>query len=212
MASITKISLQKNKRRANVFLDGSFACGLELETVLKHNLKVGTNISVQELEALQAESEISKAMEYAMGICAKKFYSKHQLVEKLKQKGYLETCIQLVVNKLKEYHILDDEMFVSSYIHSQKQHSKRMLLEKLKQQGVSFDLAQKAVSEISPEVEENNARKIAEKYIKTRKEIPNIYQKSIQYVCNKGFSYDVARKVADEVFAEQGENYHETWD
>lgn len=203
--------MQKNKHRANLYIDGVFACGLELQTIMQHNLKVGTSITLQELEALQAESEFSKATEYAMGICAKKFYTKHQLVQKLKQKGYLNSCINQVVTKLKEYHIIDDKTFITAYMHSQQNQSKRMILEKLKQQGVSFDMAKEAVNAISLEEEYANALKIAEKYVKTRKGVANMYAKSIQYVCNKGFSYDISKRAVDAVFLQQGDKINETW-
>ena len=45
MAEITDISPQaKDKERCNVYVDGSFYCGMKLETVVKYRLKTGSHI------------------------------------------------------------------------------------------------------------------------------------------------------------------------
>ena len=44
MGVITELSMQRNKSRANVYIDGEYVCGLEISVILKHGLKVGVNI------------------------------------------------------------------------------------------------------------------------------------------------------------------------
>ena len=46
MAEITGITPQiKDKERCNIEVDGRFFCGMKLETVVKHRLKVGVAVS-----------------------------------------------------------------------------------------------------------------------------------------------------------------------
>ena len=46
MKTVTKIKIQNSdKNRVNLYLDGKFFCGLELETVVKNGIKVGTIIT-----------------------------------------------------------------------------------------------------------------------------------------------------------------------
>ena len=67
MATITDIKPQvKDKLRCNIYLDGRFYCGIKLETVMKNRLKVGNEITEQELSALQMESEKAVALDKAM--------------------------------------------------------------------------------------------------------------------------------------------------
>lgn len=67
MGTITEISHQKkNKARVNVYIDGSFACGLEALTVVKNRLEAGMEIDEAELAAIQSESEGGRAFERAV--------------------------------------------------------------------------------------------------------------------------------------------------
>ena len=67
MAEITDIAPQvKDKERCNIYIDGKFYCGLKLETALRHRLKVGDQIELSELDAIQLENERSQALDKAM--------------------------------------------------------------------------------------------------------------------------------------------------
>ena len=58
MKTITQIKIQNgDKNRVNLYLDGKFFCGLELETAVKNGLKVGTIITEEKLSQIQSESE-----------------------------------------------------------------------------------------------------------------------------------------------------------
>ncbi len=52
MSKISKIKLQKNKKRVNVYLDGKFAFGLVLDIFAKAGLKTGQELSEKEIENL----------------------------------------------------------------------------------------------------------------------------------------------------------------
>ena len=58
MGTITDLSHQKkNKDRVNVYIDGSFACGLDALTVVKNRLTVGTEIANTKTLANRAVAE-----------------------------------------------------------------------------------------------------------------------------------------------------------
>ena len=45
MSEITEISPQvKDKNRCNIYVDGSFYCGMKLETAVRSRLKVGQHV------------------------------------------------------------------------------------------------------------------------------------------------------------------------
>jgi len=47
---ITVISLQKSKNRVNIYLDGKFGFGIDLDNFVKLNLKVEQDLSEEEIE------------------------------------------------------------------------------------------------------------------------------------------------------------------
>ena len=54
MKKITDIKPQvKNPTRCNIYLDNAFYCGLELETIMKNRLKIGTEIAEERLNEIQ---------------------------------------------------------------------------------------------------------------------------------------------------------------
>ena len=63
MPTITKIETQKNKKRVNIFVDGSFFCGLNKETAILFGLKENKEIDEQKLREAAFESEVKSAFE-----------------------------------------------------------------------------------------------------------------------------------------------------
>ena len=67
MKKITDIKPQvKNPTRCNIYLDNAFYCGLELETIMKNRLKIGTEIAEERLNEIQTESESLRALDKAL--------------------------------------------------------------------------------------------------------------------------------------------------
>ena len=67
MSEITGILPQKkDATRCNIYLNGSFYCGMKLEVVIKNRLKVGQDVELSYLDALQLESEKATALDKAM--------------------------------------------------------------------------------------------------------------------------------------------------
>ena len=57
MPKITDLQIQKNnKTRANVYVDGQFAFGAEMVTVMKLGLKIGAEVSEERAEPCAPES------------------------------------------------------------------------------------------------------------------------------------------------------------
>ena len=84
MKKITDIKPQvKTPTRCNVYLDNAFYCGLELETVMRHRLKIGDEISPGRLDEIQAESESLRALDKALGFISRSQKTKKQVADYL---------------------------------------------------------------------------------------------------------------------------------
>ena len=82
MAIITDLKSQKNKSRVNVYLDGSFFCGMEITTLLTNGLKVGSEVTEEKLSSLQLESEQEKCFQKAISLLERQKYTKKQIKTK----------------------------------------------------------------------------------------------------------------------------------
>ena len=57
MSEITEISPQvKDKNRCNIYVDGSFYCGMKLETAVRSRLKVGQHVEKAFLDELRCRN------------------------------------------------------------------------------------------------------------------------------------------------------------
>lgn len=193
MGIITSLSLQKNKTRANIYLDGKFVCGLDNETIVKNRLKVGEEISTESLEKMQAESEINKAFEKALSLIERQLYSKKQLETKLKEKGYLPETINITLNKLVEYGYLNDALYAQNYVGVNKNKSRKEIKYKLMQKGINANTIDEVVNKIDTETERDNAVAIAEKYMRRKENTKENINKLFAYLIGKGFAIDDAK-------------------
>ena len=87
MSKITDIQPQKrNKNRVNVYVDGEYTLALELLTVMKLGLKIGTEVTEADLAAATEDTEKSVALEKAMNYIARGSKTSWQLRKYLTDK------------------------------------------------------------------------------------------------------------------------------
>ncbi|MCX4286198.1 MAG: RecX family transcriptional regulator, partial [Clostridia bacterium] len=117
MPKITDMQIQKkNKTRANVYLDGEFAFGLEMLTVMKLGLKIGQEISERQLAEAVFDSEKSVAFEKAVNYLSRSMKTVKQMREYLTEKGYAPDVVNNVVERLCELKYLNDETYAKLYV------------------------------------------------------------------------------------------------
>ena len=196
MKTITQIKIQANdKNRVNLYLDNKFYCGLDLETVVKNSLKVGTIISEERLESIQLESEKQVAYNKALKLISVRYKTQREVEKYLYEKGYLAQVVYYVVSKLNEYHYIDDQRFVNSYIASHKNiYGKLKLKQQLMQKGISEKLVDEALEDEEFEQSEQIS-KLAEKYMKNKEDSKENYIKLFRYLMGKGFEYEEIKSV-----------------
>jgi regulatory protein len=191
METITEIKAQSNdKSRVSLYLNGKFFCGLDLETAVKNKLKVGTIITTERLTAIQTESEKQTAYSKALKLISTRYKTQKEVEKYLYEKGYLAPTIYYVIEKLVEYHYIDDERYVDSYISSHKETcGKLKLKQQLMQKGVSEALIdQKLDDEDFNQLDEIS--NLAQKYMKSKEDTKENNIKLFKYLMSKGFSFE----------------------
>ena len=190
---ITDVKPQgKDKLRCNIYLDGRFCCGMKLETVMRHKLKVGTEIGEDALAALQVESEKSVALDKATAYLSRAPKTKKQIRDYLAGKGYLKEVVAYVIDKLSEYRFVDDEEYAKSYARSAKsKKGARLIRAELRQKGADEQAVAAALDEIGDQRE--SAKKLAEKYLRGKENSAQTAAKAYRYLLSRGYEYDDAK-------------------
>lgn len=197
MAIITKIEEQKNKKRVNIFVDDAFFCGLNKETAVIFRLKVGNQIEETVLKQAIFDSEVKSATEKGADYLASRMHSKKELYEKLIKKSFEKEVVLKALEKMEEYHYVDDELFAKQFIEQNKKLSKKMLENKLKQKGVSPDIIQENIINCNDDDEFELCKRLAEKYAKSKdlsKE--GAVSKMYASLARKGFVFDTIKRAS----------------
>lgn len=192
---ITDISKQKRKNRYNLFVDGEFFSGLDEIAIAKAGLKVGKEISKQELESVVDESEKSSAFEKIANLVSKQMYSERDLRLKLKNYGYSQKAMNSAIALAKEYKYISDEEFAVALVQSKPLKSRLELKNALFQKGICSFYAESALSEISEDDELSKANILAEKYLKNKEHCQKTFTGLYGFLVRKGFSSGVVQRV-----------------
>lgn len=193
MAEITGITPQiRDKERCNIEVDGRFFCGMKLETVVKHRLKVGVAVSEEELSRLQLESEKLTALDKALTYITASMKTERDIRTYLRKKGYLEDVSDYVVEKMRSYGYLDDAAYARAYIdHAGKKKGSRLIAMELRQKGVSDEAIEEALSSVSGE--EESALEVLKKYLRGKSLDRATLLKAYRHLMGKGFSCETAK-------------------
>lgn len=191
---IEKISL-KSSRNPNIFIvniDGEEYV-LHSEVIVKFGLATNGEIDIDKLQEIVLESDIIIATNLAMNYVSSKIITTKQLKDYLYGKGYKSGVINKVVDKFKEYGVLNDENFASSFVAVKHNSlSKRAIENKLMQKGVNKEIAISCLEDFD---DYQVAIKMAEKFMKTKPYSEENVNKLLRHLSYKGFDYDTINKV-----------------
>ena len=204
MSTITDVSPQvKDKNRCNIYLDGSFYCGMKLETAVKHRLKVGLEIEKDRLDEIQLENEQSEATDKALTFITARMKTGKEVFDYLKKKGYVPAVCEFVVEKLKGYGYIDDEEYSRQFVSSaSKNKGRRLIALELKNRGVSEDCIENSLDNLSSE---EAAFSVLSKYMKNKEFTRENLHKAFRYLMSKGFDYDEAKSALEKLGTDLGE-------
>lgn len=200
MDLVTEIKVQAgDKSRVSLFLNDKFCCGLDMQTVVKNGIKVGTYIDQKKLEELQLQSEKQTAYTKALKLISTRYKTQKEVETYLYQKGYLPPVVCYVVGKLVEYRYVDDERYVDSFVASHKNTCGKLKLKQmLLQKGIKLALVEQKLSEDLEQSEQIVA--LAQKYMKTKENTKQNLAKLYNYLLGKGFEYEQIKQAIKQEF------------
>jgi regulatory protein len=206
MPIITRISEQKRREnRRNIYLDGHFAFGCNLNVVAKFKLREGMTLTPEQVRAIE-EGEVrqecfDKAMEY-LGL---RLHSRAELARKLMRREYGDTIMSAVLDELARLGYIDDERFARAKALSaaeHKKHGRRRAMAELLKSGVKGDVARRALDHVYDAQDTLAvARQLAEKQAPRLKRLePEVARRRlVGMLQRRGFDYEDIRPVVEEV-------------
>lgn len=204
MPVITSIKPQeKNPQIFNVYLDGKFAFSLNAGTVVSLGLRVDKTLKEEEVEKLVKETEFQKVYDRVLRLIGIRPRSEKEIHDWFKKRKTNPIIQNLVLNRLKEQNLINDEEFARWWIDQRMQfrpRAKRAIANELAVKGIKKETREEALARAG--VDE---RKIAQELLKKKvykwKSLPGSEkgQKMSEFLTRKGFDWEVVREVVDEI-------------
>jgi regulatory protein len=211
MPTITKISEQKRRpNRRNIYLDGGFAFGCNLNVVARFRLREGLVISDEQVREIQLGEVKQEAIDAGLRLLQTRLQSTSEMRQKLMRKEFGETIVDAVIADLTRLGYLDDDRFAKTKALSaaqHKQHGKRRAKIELLKAGVKGDVADKALGDVYDTTDTLAlARELARKQAPRLKRLDPVVAKRrlIGMLQRRGFDYDDIKPVVDEVLGDGG--------
>ena len=206
---VTDIKAAVHSERLNIFIDDKFFCSLDISQVVDLKIKVGRELSDQELADLKRASEFSKFYNLALEYVFLRPHSKKEINDYLVRKtldkkvrvknrktgeyqtkikqGYDKSLVPLVLRRLDERGYLDDERFAELWVENRgvsKGVSQKKLRNELLKKGISPSIIDAALQQTQRDDKTELIKVIAKKSNRYQDK-----QKFIQYLLRQGFNY-----------------------
>jgi len=208
---ITALKTQvRDKNRINVSVDGKYRLSLDMMQVIELGLRVGHELTEEELLSIEEESQYGKlymrALEYVFMRPRSMREMRDYLYRKTRdtrtktgdiRKGVSTELTVRVFDKLLDKGYLNDEKFAHFWVENRnlrKGSSLRKLQSELSAKGVAPDIIEKIFNE-SERSDTEEIRKVVAKKAK-RYDDP---QKLVAYLARQGFRYDDIKDALQEL-------------
>ncbi len=202
MPVITSIKQQKKKNRVNVYLDGKFGFGIDLDNFVLLKLRLEQELSEEEIEKIVKKAEFQKTLDKLLRFAMARPRSEKEINTWLWRKKVPEVIQKDLFAKLKHFELVDDTKFAKWWIEARQSFSpkaKKILRYELRSKGIKKEIIDETLSEI--EVDEG---KIASELLRAKEtkwknvEKTKVKQKMVEYLVRKGFDSEIAKQAIRE--------------
>jgi regulatory protein len=188
---VTSLEIQKrDKERVNVYLDGKFAFSLNLMEAAQ--LRKGQVLTEAEIEALQGDDTIIRAVNQAARFLSYRPRSVQEIRQNLAEKNIDETVIDTAIERLTEMGYVDDLAFARFWVENRsafKPLSPQALRYELRQKGIADSTIREVLAEV--DAEETAYRAALGRAQRLRGTTHRDFREKIAaFLQRRGFSYD----------------------
>ncbi len=157
------------------------------------------SVSLDDYEKLK-EKVITRGKKRVFYLLARKSYTFHELLEKLKKSGYDEETAKKILDYFKSLNYVNDREYARKYVDDKKgSYSKRYIMSHLLKKGIAKDICEEILNEMHDEdTEYNSALKIATRKL-GRYQSDDVRKKMTNHLLYKGYNYNIISKVLNEI-------------
>ena len=187
----------KSKTNANVFVvdtsEGEFV--LHSDIIVKHKIEKGVINDNVFLEAVN-ESEVLIGLNMCLKYISSKLKTEKQIKDYLYKRELKKQAIDKILEKLKEYNVVNDEMYAETYAKSNPNFSKNKIKQKLMSVGVKSDITENATLEVD---DFTSCVKHAQKYMRNKVADKPTTEKLIRRLQGMGYNWDAIKHALNEL-------------
>ena len=199
MPQVTGLKPQKNQKRVNVYLDGKFGFGIDLDNLVKLRLKIEQELTEEEVAEIVKKAEFQKTLDKLLKFATLRPRSQREIEGWFKRKKVHESLSKGLFDRLNRLELVDDIKFSRWWVEQRqnfKPKSKRVLKQELMNKGIKKEIIGEVLEE-TPIDEEKIARDLLSKRAhRWAKFNPReAQQKKIQYLSQKGFGWEIIEKI-----------------
>ncbi len=201
---VTALKVQaRNKKRANVYLDGAFAFGLP--AIVAARLHVGQLLTDAECEDLRRQGTAEQAYERALTFLGYRPRSAEEISRYLTGKQVPEDVIAQVVARLAEAGLLDDRAFARYWVENRESFRPRgsaALRYELRRKGIGDEDIKAAIGDLD---ETDAAYRVAQSQaLRLGQADRATFRRRLGgFLSRRGFSYATVRGVIDRLWREK---------
>jgi regulatory protein len=203
--TITAIEAQeRNPRRVNVFLNGTYAFALSMEVAAQANLKRDLALSDQQIAELVAQDAWQKTYDATLNFLSYRPRSEDEVRRYLSRRQVPPDLSRRLIDRLKQGRLLDDEAFARFWVENRETFSPRSgraLRSELRSKGIDDDTIAAAVSGDDSEAAYRAAQKKARTL--TSADRDEFRRKLLPFLQRRGFSYETARQTVERMWRER---------
>jgi len=201
MPLVTAIKPQKNKKRVNIYLDGKFGFGIDLENFVMLGLKVERELSDKEVEEIVKKAQFQKTLDKLLRFATLRPRSEKEIKDWFKRRKVHESLHQELFNRLNRLDLIDDEKFAQWWVEQRmafKPRGKRVLGQELRQKGVDKEIIEETLSGIKLD-ETKVAGELLKKKAYRWEKLPRLEarRKMAQFLGRKGFAWETIEKIIE---------------
>jgi regulatory protein len=211
---ITSLQPQvKDPERLNLFVDDQFLMGINALIALQMGLKVGQELTPQQLELIRQEEALQQAIARALNYLSFRPRSREEVKRYLQRKETPPELVDRVLERLGQLELINDQAFAEFWIESRARFNPKgaqAIKSELRQKGVTRDVVDELVDD---EQDEERARLVARKKAQSLVGQPGMDLKTFRlrlgsFLQRRGFSYEIAARIVRELWQELAVEEH----
>lgn len=191
---VTKI-VEINSKKLRIELNYELIFSLYRGEIRKYKLKEGSILSEKSYSEIFEDVLPKRAFERCINLLSRRSMTSMELRRKLRDGLYPEEIIDMTIEKLINYKLVNDEDYVANYLETYKNsRSIRQIKQELMKKGITGELIKDELEDLDVNEEENIYKLMNKKGFNPFDAEDNDRNKFAAFLMRKGYGYDLIRK------------------